>query len=447
MAKTLFVTPNFTSEVTQCRTLITPNNAEWLGVFNKALLLLLEPYNWEQINDTDVTVEDTIALVTTILDGFWATENCGGGGEGCTLPDLDTPPFRIGVNGHFEFLNPDTGEWTAPTGEYAIPTTPDREEATPFDRRCAAAFNATNVLKQVYEAITDEIALGGDRLQVAAAMVSALVTAVGGWIAAPVYAIIELSIALFAGILEILQVLGGDVWTADFDTKLRCSLLECATSVGDVVEFDLVCLKEQLWTQPNIADPDWFYDLQLFAQISYLIDIIGADGLNAAGATTGITVFDCDDCAPWCYEWSFAAGQNTWIPRDNNAAYAVWNASGWWRGVNAGSGYQFAIEKTFSAMELTGVGWTYEFTVAPSGTWAFELYNGATYMGGRVLSAAEKTVGVHDISWGFQTTPMTGTKVRLAGSSGGGQAGTNHKTTKARLYGTGDNPYGEDNCV
>jgi len=438
-----FLTPPATSEDWQCRTLRTPTNKEWLGVFNSALLELTNSYNWMQVNPTDLTVDDAIAIVQEILIEFFATESCSG--EGCLLPELDTPPFRIGVSGHFEFLDPSTGEWGAPTGEYEIPPTPEREETTPFDRRCAAAFNATNVLKLVYEAITDEIALGGDTLQVAAAMVAALVTAVGGWIAAPVYAIIQLSIALFAGIVEILQVLGGDVWTEDFDTQMRCALLECATSVGDVVEFDILCLKEQLWTEPNIADPDWFYDLQLFAQISYLIDIIGADGLNAAGATTGITVFDCDDCAPWCYEWSFVGSANTWQPRDNNAAYAVWN-SGRWNGVAAGAGYQFGIERLFADQELTGVGFTYEFLSAPSGTWAIELYNNNTYVGGYVLTSPEKTVGVHSVVWGFQPTPMTADEVRFAGSSGGGQAGTSVRVTAGRLYGTGDNPFGEDNC-
>lgn len=440
-----FLTPSSTSEETQCRTIVTPNNKEWLGVFNSALLEMLNPYNWEQVNDTDLTIDEAIAIVAPILTGFFNTPDCGGTGDPCTLPDLDTPPFRIGVNGRFEMLDPTTGEWSEPTGEYTIPPTPEREESTPFDRKCAAASNAANVMFLCYEAITDEIALGGDTLQVAAAFVAALVTAVGGWIAAPVYAIIQLSIALFQGIVEILQVLGGDVWTSDFNTKLKCALLECATSVGDVVEFDLLCLKEQLWTEPNISDPDWFYDMQLFAQISFLIDIIGADGLNAAGATTGITVFDCDDCGGWCYEFDFALGELGWTPRDNNAIYAVYTGTGW-RGVNGGTGYNFGVERLFTDVQLTRVEWEYTFTVVPSGGWGIELYNGNVYQGGYVLTPGDKAAATHNLAWDFTTTPIIADEIRLAGSSGGGQPGTNHLTIKCRLYGNGDNPFGDDNC-
>lgn len=295
MAKTLFVTPDFTSEVTQCRTLRTPNNAEWLGVFNKALLTMLDAYNWEQINDTDLTVEETIALTTVMIDEFWASEFCPDV-AGCNLPGLESPPFRLGVNGRFEMLDPATGEWGTPTGDYEIPPVPAREEATEEERLCAAAANAANVMMLVYEAITDEISLGGDALQVAAAMVAALVTAVGGWIAAPVYAIIQLTIALFVGMIELLQVLGGDVWTTEFNNQLKCAFLACATDDGDVVTFNLDCIREELNQPPNLLNPTWFYELQLFAQVLFLLETITMDGLNAAGATTGIAEPDCDDC-------------------------------------------------------------------------------------------------------------------------------------------------------
>ena len=299
MAKTLFVTPDFTSGTTQCRTLRTPNNAEWLGVFNKALLLMLNPYNWEQINETDVSVDDTIALVTAILDEFWASEFCPET-AGCALPDLGSPPFRLGVNGRFEMLDPATGEWGEPTGEYEIPPTPEREEATAIERRCAAAANAAHVMELLYEAITDEIALGGDTLQVAAAMVAALVTAVGGWIAAPVYAIIQLTIALFAGMIELLQALGADVWTEGFTEKLKCALFDCSTDDGDVVSFTLDCIRENLAVEPDIFNPTIFYEYQLFAQVLYLMEVITMDGLNAAGATTDVATPDCDACGGWC---------------------------------------------------------------------------------------------------------------------------------------------------
>jgi hypothetical protein len=418
-----------------------------LGIFNALYPILINPYNWEQVNETDLTVDETIEYIKGMWEVYWETTGlCGESGGGCLLPDLDVPPFRLGVNGHFEMLNPDTGEWGEPTGEYAIPPVPERDEPTPFDRKCAAAANAANVLQQVYEAITDEIALGGDRLQVAAAMIAALVAAVGGWIAAPVAAIIDLTIALFAGMIELLQVLGSDVWTADFNTKLKCALLACATSTGDVVTFDLDCIREQLNETPNILDPDWFYDLQLFAQVMFMMETITEDGLNAAGATTGVVSPDCDDCGGWCYEFDFTLGQQGWTPRDNNATYSVYTGSGW-RGVNGGTGYNFGIQLLFADVQLTRIEWDYNFTVAPTGSWVISLFNNnANTANSPLFAGGDKTAGAHTFAWDFSTGPSIADEVWLVGSSGGGQPGTNHLTVRCRLFGNGDNPFGEDNC-
>lgn len=305
----IFQTAPNVPEGTVCRTFQIPSSKEWLGIFNALRVVMASKYNWEQVNDTDLTVDESIELVLGMWDVYWNTVGC----SNCVLPDIDTPPFRLGENGRFQMLDPATNTWGEPTGEYEIPPTPERDEPTPTERECAAAYNAAYVLFLTYEAITDEIALGGDTLQVAAAAVAALVTALGGWIAAPVYAIIQLTIALFAGMIEILQVLGADVWTSDFNDKLRCALQACASSDGDVVHFDVVCLREQLTVEPNLLDPDWFYDLQLFAQILFLIETITQDGLDAAGATNGAVVGDCGCPEEWCAEFVFSEGQGDWI--------------------------------------------------------------------------------------------------------------------------------------
>jgi len=346
-----------------CRTFQIPNSQAWLGIFNALRPLLTSPYNWEQVNDTDLTVDESIALVVTMFNQFWETDGCGDGG--CVLPDIDTPPFRLGVNGRFQQLLPD-GTWGEPEGEYAIPPTPAREEATQDERKCAAAANATFVLKTLYEAITDEIALGGDALQVAAAMVAALVTAVGGWIAAPVYAIIQLTIALFAGMIELLQALGADVWTSEFDEKLKCALLNCADDSGDVVTFDLSCIREGLAVEPNIFSPTIFYEYQLFAQILYLMETITADGLNAAGATTAITDANCDDCGDWCYMVDLSDSNGGFVVTGQTYYAGTYLTGQGWAAANKVIGVQRTIlQGQFpfsSSVHMKHVDWTFNYT-------------------------------------------------------------------------------------
>lgn len=439
MPRTLFVTPDYASAEYQCRTLRTPNNLEMLGVFNKALLLMLDPYNWEQINDTDLTVDETITLVTSILAEFWATETCGDGG-GCMLPGLDTPPFRLGVDGRFEMLDPETGEWGAPSGEYEIPPTPPREESTSFDRRCAAAANAANVMKQLYEAITDEISLGGDALQVAAAMVAALVTAVGGWIAAPVYAIIQLTIALFVGMIELLQVLGGDVWTTEFDNRLKCALLACATSTGDVVTFDLACIREQLNQPPDLLNPTWFYELQLFAQVLYLMEVITMDGLNAAGATTGIADANCDDCEGWCWTIDFTETDGEFHHID--AGTGDWTSGVGWVGTVEDATVRVRIERTFGFdAQFTGMTIVYDLVYgdgSPAGA-AYLVKDGVTEVHTTGLPAgADQTA-----SWfGEFIADYCTIQIRTGTINSNGAL-----TVKRITYtGNGENPFGENNC-
>lgn len=434
MTRTLFVTPDITSETTQCRTLTIPDNKEWLGVFNKALLTMLQPYNWEQINDTDLTVDATIDAAAAMIDAFWATETCG---TGCTLPDLDSPPFRLGVNGRFEMLNPDTGAWGTPVGEYAIPSTPTRAESTAEERKCAAAANAANVMKILYEAITDEIELGGNTLQVAAAMVAALVTAVGGWIAAPVYAIIQLGIALFAGMIEILQVLGADVWTADFDDKLKCALLTCATDTASVVTFDLACIREELTAHPDLFSTTWFQDYQLFAQILFLLETITMDGLNAAGATTGVASPNCEDCGvEWCYLFDFTQGLEGWTQsfgtRDSGGITS--NSSGT---DNVEFGIAFVGAEYINSVQF---GWNANWTgVAP-----------------RIVISGESDLDptLADVSGETTETSTTiyinatanGIYINMDRRVGGTQYWGGLRLEAVALRGTGTNPFGDSNC-
>lgn len=297
MSRKLFQTAPDLPTTYSCRQFAIPSSKEWLGIFNAAVLTLVQEYNWEQVHDTDLTVAESIVLVQGMIDVYWSNSDCTLPASDCLLPG-DEPIFRISPTGTYQHLV--AGEWVTPTGTSEIPVITARGETTEVDRKCLAAINAANVLEQLYEAITDEIALGGDALQVAAALVAAAVTALGGWIAAPLYAILQLSIALFAGVVEILQVLGADVWTAAFDKKLKCALLNCATDTSGVVTFNLSCVREELTVEPNIFNPTIFYEYQLFAQILFLMDTITEDGMNVAGTTTQIATGYCGDCDPPC---------------------------------------------------------------------------------------------------------------------------------------------------
>lgn len=439
----IFQTAPNVPETSTCRTFVIPSSKEWLGIYNALWVVMTNKYNWEQVNATDLTVDESIELVKAMWEAYWETGSCG---AGCLLPDLDTPPFRLGTNGRFEMLDPDTGEWGTPTGEYEIPPTPARTEPTADERRCAAAANAAYVLQLVYEAITDEIAMGGDTLQVAAAMVAALVTAVGGWIAAPVYAIIQLTIALFAGVVEILQVLGADVWTEDFNEKLKCALYTCSTDTGDVVTFDLECIRAELTVEPNITDPDWFYDLQLFAQVLFLLETITMDGLNAAGATTGVIDPTCSCAVEWCAEFDFTTGSHGWVVSPGYEGVVSYVAGEGWKPTNTANSGLIAVRMTFPETQhiySTGV----EINTPMTGNLKRVYYapNGSIFTG---VNSSFYFMG-SSVTWGLDALPGDYDHIEVGFQNGSPNAShpKNFALERVVINGFGVNPFEEYPCA
>jgi len=69
-----------------CRTLQIPDNKLWLGVFNKALLELTDPYNWEHNTPEYLTPEEAAAACYAIFEQYLSGEMCN-----APAPYWDTP--------------------------------------------------------------------------------------------------------------------------------------------------------------------------------------------------------------------------------------------------------------------------------------------------------------------------------------------------------------------
>jgi len=310
MVKAQFLTPEFTSETLECRVLKIPDNKEWLGIFNSALLELLNQYNWEQVESGDLTIEQAISICTGILNDFWLPADCSDP-TACVLPG-GTRLLRLNAEGHYEEYA--DGEWREPTGDYAVPPVGERSETTADERKCAAAANAANVLKQTYEIVTDMVAVHASNAEIIAAFVAGMVAYLGSWIALPLVALIEIGIAFFIAFVEIAEFMTADLWDAEFDTLLTCVLYECATDSGDVVTFDFTCVNEKMASTVDLLSTDALNQLRLFGQVSFMLSVIGIDGLNIAGTTTEVEG-DCSDCdAEWCicFDFTGGAGMHGW---------------------------------------------------------------------------------------------------------------------------------------
>jgi hypothetical protein len=79
MTRKLFITPASMPEDEECRQLKIPSSKEWLGIFNAALLATTYAYNYEQLDEADLTPEECAAFCYDKLLEYFASAGCSSG--------------------------------------------------------------------------------------------------------------------------------------------------------------------------------------------------------------------------------------------------------------------------------------------------------------------------------------------------------------------------------
>lgn len=326
MARKKFRTPPALPEDTQCRGTVVPASREWLGLYSDALLELTYAYNYEQVEPTDLTPDET-AQAAYLQYLAWLDSTCGGGSAVPTLPDLDTPIYRRNpTTGRWEYLN--NGEWVEPTGEDAIPEPAPREEPTEPEQKCGAASNAAHVLRELYSAILsaydENLAPAVNQANIAF-QVAVAIGASFGPVSAAFLALSDFAWTVFT---QALTEITEDDWSNEFEEILVCILQKASTVTDGVVTFDFFTVNSELvgFLLPVIDD-----FVRVRWQVWYLLQMIGEQGLNDAGGTTAVEG-DCVTCNEWCFEFVPMAymtlGAGTWTQDGYLDATAVANWGG-----------------------------------------------------------------------------------------------------------------------
>lgn len=294
MARKKFRTPPALPEDTQCRGTVVPASREWLGLYSDALLELTYAYNYEQVEPTDLTPDETAqAAYQQYL--AWLDSTCGGGSAIPTLPDLDTPIYRRNpTTGRWEYLN--NGAWVEPTGEDAIPEPAPREEPTEPEQKCGAASNAAYALRELYSAILsayDETLAPAVNQANIAFQVAVAIGASFGPVSAAFLALSDFAWTVFT---QALAEITEDDWSNEFQALLVCILEKASTVTDGVVTFDFFTVNSELvgFVLPVIDD-----FVRVRWQVWYLLQMIGEQGLNDAGGATAVEG-DCVTCDTWC---------------------------------------------------------------------------------------------------------------------------------------------------
>lgn len=440
-----YLTPDELPEETDCRSLFIPASTDWLAIVSGALTELTKHYNWEQWGS--VTVDEAVGAMQAMVDAYYAA--C----ENCELP-IGTPVFR---------LDPDTGEvqqlvggeWVPPQGDYELPPTPAREESTQEERRCYAAANAVNVLKTLYEQLADDFSEGLTQLEAKVSFAAAVTGAIGaafGIITAP---LLTLAGVLFGIVYVTTEFLTADLWDEEFTDQLECFFYECSTDDGDVVHFDLNCIFNKIAEATTI---DWTAnDLRLLLQIGTIMNMLGSQAIDAAGATTAITSTDCDGCPnEWCFTFNLEEVDADGTPVSNNGCTASWSSgTGWFATKGSGcapvTGQSViaTINVEYAECYLRYVVVVVECNNRTSGSLAaiaFPSINRGGTQQAQIENTPDNTpLGVVLTIEGL-STGITAEAQNTAPSGVAHSSGTT-MIKQVTFYGTGDCPFGSPNCI
>jgi len=418
----------------ECRAFYIPNQIEFIGAVSGALLELTKAYNWEKFGT--MTAEEAAGEMYNRWLAFMEN-SCG---------SFECPPgYRIDQYGKLQQSNDGGGSWTDNPNAIFIET-PEREEPTAEERRCLAAANAVEVLRLTYLDVL--VAFAEDRdatfgmlafATIMAFLLGALFYPASGL--AALSALLNFTLGAFSTAYAGLEFLGDDDWTPDYSDELTCLLYEHSSDVEGVVSFDWVAVTQ------NIFMPE--FDAALTFWNWYVLNVIGEQGLNDAGATTSIDEWDCSDCLLWCYNWDFTTGTSDWEVRD--AGEGDYNSGiGWEAACIGGTAKRVVLELPFPSgavmTQFTGV---VEYSPGSAGGGAdprgvfMRILNSAGDVIEQEVSTIPLPTGIHEVGVNYTGTPATlQINIWTSNVACDGYAIIPSLTVR----GTGINPFGENNC-
>lgn len=296
-----WLTPDSIPEDDDCRPLSIPADSAWLALVSGALTELTLPYNWQKFGT--LTVDETVAKMQSIIDTYYNSP-CAL----CVTPG-DYRVTRISPEGHLQELAPD-GSWQDATGDYSIPPPEARTDGTTTDQNCLAAKNATEVLQQLYESLSESFASELSTDEAITAFIAAAIAAIGFEFAPITWSIAATGFVIFEALFQALAYVTADLWTEEFSNEFICLLLKCVINDAGVVTFDWDCFNAALLAQVNDMGLSEV-QMRLYVQIGYILYFIGgADGLNLAARTTSITDDACS--CNWSGQVDFTTGLHDW---------------------------------------------------------------------------------------------------------------------------------------
>lgn len=344
MVKRLFLTPPDLPEETAKRCVHVPDDLNWWGMLNAALLLLTQEWNYEQVHDTDLTPGETAAYWLAVYEEYL---NGGCGVEDvrqsivdpCTLEKtfdgttwsawanilacaatvVSGAPYVSGTL-RIDPTDPTNPQWSpdggttwidvppgGPTGPIVPPPGPT-PGTLPEDKTCLASRRAALGIAEFYKASYGAFTAG----------IFNTLRDINSFLYDINRSLFQLVYSPYEGILE--SALFGDQDFSHYDVPeldagvvdaLTCILQDNATADGaGVVTFDFTGVQTQIAAELSVNPA---------LAIQSLLTFIQSPGLNAAGGVDVVSSYDCIDCFEGCIFQSFAGQTQGWTVYQGSA--------------------------------------------------------------------------------------------------------------------------------
>lgn len=434
MVRRLFLTPSHLPETVSTRCITLPDDAEWFGLLNAALLLMADERNYEQVNDTDLTAAEVAAYMYAVYEAYLGDECmscCDDFLEYGTLPADASYRVTAGVP---EYSLDGGTTWSAIPGEAQLERVPQRIVTPGADndaKRCNASERATLVLTEMYRQTFGAISAAGmnvleDVIRFLAHLAKLQIAEdLGPW-----NAVVRAN--------NVFQDYPFPDWTeatltADDQDNLRCLLYNYSTVSGGVVSFDWEAVTDNVITNMGAT-----VGIAIFTLMTY----IGAPGLNRAGDVGSAISTDCDCDNVWCMEWDFTVDDGGWEPY--NGYWSVYVAGVGWKGNVGGSNEGLYVKRVFpSASNITRM-------IVTNGNGQAEIgYQGfnTTILPATTTVVWADNAHANDAGpWEYNFAPVAVPTQGIMLDRHVNGAGPIPIITKVRLEGTGENPFGADTC-
>jgi hypothetical protein len=260
-------------------------------------------------------------------------------------------------------------------------------------------------------------------------------------------------LAIISELAETISAIGGTALAAAF-TSDQYDLLQCiffcnADSSGRVSVDALAEIETEITAQLNTTAA------LVTNAILFVQGEIGLSNAGSVGSETG----DCDDCAcGWCYRFDFSVGDGGWTalpasgyePGDARGNYgsARWNSS---KNITTQHSSELFFRVALpTAGHFTSVEVLYNRT---PGTFSLGFSNAISADGDYYISvtpmASNSSEGAGDTSIGWTGDLDVASYINVwlfASIAASGDPGGSLYCTRITFRGTGDNPFGADNC-